>query len=759
MTQFKNFGFLDKCWGTLVGLSIIGKAYTNPPQAKTLQQRLAMIPIDKLNLAAKVDIYWNDHQIPFVDANSKTDLAKTLGLIHGHLRLAQLETTRLLGTGRISELIGPLGVEIDQSLRLLDINKAVPDIIANMSEDTASWCNGFLEGINCAIKHCPQMPHELKVLGIKPEPWQLEDLITLTRINSADISWLLWLKLLKARRSMSSKDWQRLWPALVDADGPSGYAAQGHFSAEHILAQQTRSGSNSSAISGQRSDNGFAAIVSDPHLPIAAPNTGLFIGAKAPGFHVVGAMMPGIPFFLLGRNEHIAWGATNLHSQGSDLFDVSYLPDDEITEEWQTIKPRWSRPCKVRIRRTPLGPVVSDGKLMKANEDVAMCWQGHKPSDEIGALLAVANAKNWEDFHNALKPFSVAGLNMVAAGGEGQRAGHCHAAHLPKRPNKTPEDIVLPANEAKYWNNIATTKDMPVRVDTEQGFVVSANQRPEDSHFPIGYFFSPKDRSQRLTQLYGQAHKLTFEDYRASQLDVLMPSALPLCRLFLQCIEDSKQATTSEITMINLLQQWDGGYQAERIEPLAFELLLAEVISQVKLTKTTKHYQTVWMAYSRLLKDFEAMDSLFLSKAVVKALKKVRKKLKKNPTWGDVHRLQFNHMFSHLPIVGHRYRFSDLPASGGANTVNKTGHPLVTKKHKVSFGSCIRHISDLSDEDSNYFVMIGGQDGWIGSENFADQMPLWQSGGYIQLPMNLETVQQQFKHKTVLTPCNKPPSQ
>uniref|UniRef100_A6W0P0 Uncharacterized protein n=1 Tax=Marinomonas sp. (strain MWYL1) TaxID=400668 RepID=A6W0P0_MARMS len=78
------------------------------------------------------------------------------------------------------------------------------------------------------------------------------------------------------------------------------------------------------------------------------------------------------------------------------------------------------------------------------------------------------------------------------------------------------------------------------------------------------------------------------------------------------------------------------------------------------------------------------------------------------------------------------------------------GHPLVSKKHKVSFGSCIRHISDMSDEDNNYFVMIGGQDGWIGSDNFADQVELWQAGQYIQLPMQLDTVKRLFKHKTVL---------
>jgi len=338
---------------------------------------------------------------------------------------------------------------------------------------------------------------------------------------------------------------------------------------------------------------------------------------------------------------------------------------------------------------------------------------------------------------------------MIAVGGDGQRAGHCLAGHLPKRPNQAPDDVILPSSAAENWQDMANTKEMPVRVDTEQGFVVSANQRPEKGDFPVGYFFSPLDRSQRLTALYQQDRKLTFADFRNSQLDVLMPSALPLCQLFLSSIKD-KQYPANLKSIIILLQGWDGGYQAERVEPLAFELLLGEVVKQLQLTKTAKHYQTIWMAYSRLLNDLQTVATEKLAKAVIKGLTKLPKQISHHSNWGEIHRLRFDHMFAHLPFIGRRYRFADVPASGGANTVNKTGHPLVSKKHKVSFGSCIRHISDMSDEDSNYFVMIGGQDGWIGSDNFADQVELWQAGQYIQLPMQLNTVKRLFKHKTVL---------
>ncbi|WP_428240324.1 penicillin acylase family protein [Gynuella sp.] len=752
MTHAENVGMLDKIWGALVGIGVIGKAVFTRPTPKTMAQRLAMLPTDNLPVAAPVNIYWNKYQVPFVEAESQKDLAVALGLVHGHLRLAQIEIMRRLAYGRMAEMIGPMGFEIDRSLRLLDIGKAVPEIIANMDSTTREWAESFVKGLNHLIKHTPELPHEFAILGIRPELWTLTDLITLARVNSSDISWLVWLKLLKARRKLPRHTWETLWPRLVNADGPTGYAAEGMFGGEHVLAARTRSGSNSSAIAGSHTTSGYAAIVSDPHLPMGVPSPCFVVGAKAPGYHLVGAMMPGMPFFVLGRNEHIAWGGTSLHAQGSDLFDVSEFPDSRISEEYQPVRARWSRSRRLRIRRTDIGPIVSDGPLMKVDRPTAMRWQGHRPSDEIAAMQAVATATSWEEFHQALKPFAVSGLNMVFAGGKGQRVGHCLAAHLPRRPNDTPEDVILPASAADSWGSIADTTAMPVRVDPEQGFVASANERPEGSDFPIGYFFSPKDRSQRLAEIFSSKEKLSMDDLRASQTDVAMPGVLPLRDLFLQRAALSAAKGDAQQHVLTLLTGWDGGYQAGRVEPMAFEMLLAEVVKRLGLHRPGSHYHTVWMTHSLLKEDLQAVDPTHLAGVIHRALKVVAKKITRYRKWGNVHRLRIEHMFHHLPFIGRRYRFADLPASGGANTVHKTGHPLVYGPHTITFGSCTRHISDLSDPDANYFVLQGGQDGWIGSENFVDQLSLWQSGDYMRIPLRIDTIRETFPHKSVLKP-------
>jgi len=118
-----------------------------------------------------------------------------------------------------------------------------------------------------------------------------------------------------------------------------------------------------------------------------------------------------------------------------------------------------------------------------------------------------------------------------------------------------------------------------------------------------------------------------------------------------------------------------------------------------------------------------------------------------------MHRLRMAHPLSNVPVIGSRYRFSDQPAAGSTATVMKTAHGLTNERHATRYGSQARHISDMADPDANYFVLLGGQDGWIKSANFLDQYELWREGRYIQMPLSLSTVRELFTHTMTLTPA------
>ena len=121
-------------------------------------------------------------------------------------------------------------------------------------------------------------------------------------------------------------------------------------------------------------------------------------------------------------------------------------------------------------------------------------------------------------------------------------------------------------------------------------------------------------------------------------------------------------------------------------------------------------------------------------------------------TWGDLHRLQIAHPLGALPLLGRRYVFDNLPVAGSSQTVMKTAHDLTDQKHNTQFGSNARHISDMSDPDENYFVLLGGQDGWMRSSTFMDQIALWRDGEFVRVPLRLDTVRATFPYAMALRP-------
>jgi penicillin amidase len=124
-------------------------------------------------------------------------------------------------------------------------------------------------------------------------------------------------------------------------------------------------------------------------------------------------------------------------------------------------------------------------------------------------------------------------------------------------------------------------------------------------------------------------------------------------------------------------------------------------------------------------------------------------------TWGDMHRLNLAHLLRNLPLVGARFVIADLPVGGSRETPMKSAHGLVNARHHARYGSQARHISDLSDPDANWFVLLGGEDGWLGSANYADQLTLWRHRGYLRMPLRAETVAREFPTVLRLAPSDR----
>ncbi|MEE8279345.1 MAG: penicillin acylase family protein [Alphaproteobacteria bacterium] len=741
----------------LFGCSLL----TPLPRETSLEDRLAAIPTRDLPIDGEVVIHWDDHQIPFIEASSDRDLAFALGMVHAHLRLGQMEMLRRVSQGRIAEMAGPLATDIDHSLRILNFARAVPDIEAALPTETRAWLEAFVRGINHYQAGVARLPLEYSVFNLAREPWTVADVLTLGRLAATDVNWLVWFQLLKLR---GRPDWAERWPRLLEAGSASLPNPGGGDRAARLarlLGGFSRPGTNALVVSAGRSASGAALIANDPHLGIMLPNLWLIAGYKSPSYHAVGQMIPGLPFIAVGRNPRIAWGGTNMRAASSDLYDVSALAPGEIIERRETIRVRWWFDRSITVRETKWGPVLSDAPALDFwdGPPFALRWMGHEASDEITAMLKANRARDWREFRDAFKTFAVSGQNMLYADVDGN-IGQVLAVRLPVRNGSRPRDLIRDARDGDaMWNGRLGAADLPVAFNPPRGFLVSANNRPPKTEVPIGYFFPPEDRVERMTGLLGRAASIGIDDLKAIQRDVYMASAVKLRDLLVEKIaalglEEGLDAKGRDA--IERLRAWDGHYRKDSRGALAFELVVHYFTNTFHGRGHDENQTAIYAGFGRFLAlladDIERAQPEALADALRDALGRAARRVDDFADWGEMHRLSLTHPLSWLPLIGSRYRFGDHPIGGSSHTVMKTVHRSTDKRHATRYGSNARYISDLKDMDRNYFVLLGGQDGWFRSSTFLDQVPLWLEDDYVQVPLRPSTVRATFARKTVLIP-------
>ncbi len=724
------------------------------PLPASLETRLAAFPRKGLlSCEAPVRIRWNPYQVPYIQARSDHDLAFVLGLVHAHLREGQLALLKHAALGRLAEIFGPPATGIDELLRILDFGRAVDGIMEQMPADTHAWLGAFVAGLNHYQEKAGPPPPEFALLGLRREPWTVADVLTISRLMGADVNWLVYFTLL---REEGRPDWPRIWARAREAgvDSATSFRASDD---ERVLSSLFsglgRSGSNSVALSPEKSTSGGALIASDPHLGVSLPNAWLLLGAQSPSYHVVGLMPVGIPVFALGRNPFIAWGGTNLRALASDLFDVGGIDPASIRSEPFLIRRRFCFPAR-RIRRyTPFGPILSDARLLPRTEkELALSWVGHHPSDEISALLAAARARHCGEFRASFTEFGVPGQNLLCADSRGNII-QILASAIPAREETSYPDLLRdPADPHTHWTGIIRTSQLPYALNPSEGYLASANNRPTESDVLIGLFFTDSDRIIRLKEILAGQEKFSRQDLARLQMDTRSPAARRLAGELAPLLRAAGQGEG----IATRLDTWDGDYRPDSAAAATFEILLYYLVPALYTDGRRQASALLgqWGFLTKyLIPDLEALSPTRRARLLRHVLRKTARRAGRYAVWGDMHRLGAAHWLGRFPVLGKAFRLARFPVGGSRETPMKTAHGLVAGPHDAVYGSQARHISDLSDPDENYFVLFGGQDGWLGSANFADQIDLWRQGNYIRMPLRAETIAAEFPLTMDLEPA------
>ena len=154
----------------------------------------------------------------------------------------------------------------------------------------------YARGVNHFIAtHLNNLPVEFTLLDYQPRPWSVVD-------SPADLP----AHVPQPHHHVEGRNAQA-------QHAGAGRPRQGGVPVPHATGWRTRSpGSNAWAIAGSHTASGKPLLSNDMHLEYSLPGIWYMTHLEAPGLDVAGVALPGAPGIIVGHNQRIAWGITNL---------------------------------------------------------------------------------------------------------------------------------------------------------------------------------------------------------------------------------------------------------------------------------------------------------------------------------------------------------------------------------------------------------------------------------------------------------------
>ncbi len=791
-------------------------------------------------LSAPVQIFYDEFKAAHIVAETKRDLFFAQGYAHARERLWQMEVQRRAATGRLAEVLGEGAIGFDKLFRTVGINRLAKELWAweGLSEDSRMVLTAYSEGVNAFLDEVRRkessLPIEFDVLGYEPESWSPEDCLAIVRLMGweLNIAWHIDIalaeiehKLGKAKAMELYPDYPKGKPVIVSAqattqavqalrafrDGDSECRAMFGSLGSHI-------GSNAWAVTRRKSTTGKAILANDPHLGFMTPSRWYEVQllCKAETLNAAGCSLPGTPALVLGKTDKLAWGLTNVMADDCDFFLTS---DTSFTELVEEIKVKNSDPVPLLVRlynkNGVSGVVISEDvrqkfqglktdvlrKVAREKKAVVMQWTGFEKSDELKAMLDVLEAKNWDDFRQALRHFAVPGQNFLYADTAGN-IGYQPAVKIPIRLDKQGFSLRNADDSLQAWHGFIPFDSLPRLFNPPSDFIVNANNKLIGDTYPyyLSALWEPPSRAERITELIMAKEKLSPSDIEAMQFDVVSPMARDLMPYLMNAIASDTAARHQRA--IQYLKNWRYDFSEKEIAPTIFAQVLKQLLrntfhdelgedvyqnylalinsptrtiqrlladSSFKLVQRDSVMIEEWV-FNEWFDDVKTPDVRetrddIIRKSFREAIEILTEKVSPddaNWQWGKLHTLTVPHLFGQKSNDGiaRFFNFETVPSIGTATTINNgeyyfrqadpDGKALVNLEHKV--GASSRRVIDLSNPNFFRSILPGGNSGEPASPHYSDQLPLWRKGKLREFPTNPDAFQSPKFMKTELLP-------
>jgi len=768
-------------------------------------------------LSAPVTVFRDPWGVPHIYAENDHDLYFAFGYVQAQDRLWQMDMQRRLARGLLSQVLGPGDdnsyLETDIFFRTIGLERAAQKTLEQLDLDSQMMqdLNAFMDGVNWYIATAgPNLPLEFKLLNYQPEPWTMIDTLSFAKFMAYTLSRSdADLRLAKVVDALGAEQADELFPLLPPLQIPvvpeygttyppsqSTRESEDYHASSSMkvaierqglpselsraindilslterlrdplgLAQAWRIspfGSNNWAVNGSKSATGKPILCNDMHLSWSMPPIWYqaHLVSSSSGLNIYGFAFVGVPLIIVGHNEYLAWGFTNV---GADVIDWVYYvtnPNDpnqywyngewrDFEEEVVAIPLKGGGVHYATIRRTVHGPVLS-----RYGYTVAQLWVAQEPSFEVSAFYKMNRATNYQEFVEGQKDFWVPSQNMVYADVDGNIA----IRPTGRIPIRSSGYGLLPVNGSAgegEWTGYIPFDELPLSLNPERCYVASANQLAAGPAYPyhIHSHVAPGYRARRINHLLNTSSDITVEDMRRFQLDVVDAAAEAFIPFLLDAFDNASPPITDQLVVnaVEELRNWNYTMKSGLVAPTLWwawwqyyyqgvfgdeyaqageeDLLWPSTIILENLTRFQPNSHWFDNVSSTAV---ETRDDIILStfQQAVKAIAEKAGTDLNSWTWGSFHYVFYPHL-ANLDALSR----GPYPSGGDAVTVNPSGGNMwadTPEGMASTHGASERLIVDFNDLITGCRSVIpGGQRGNPLSRHYDDQLQLFLNGQY-----------------------------
>jgi penicillin amidase len=767
-------------------------------------------------LSATVKVTRDGHGVPAIEAATLEDLFFAQGYVTAQDRLWQMDIMRRFGSGELSEILGKDTLKIDREQRILGLRAAARKTLQLANPRDRSYFEAYARGVNAFIEgHGSGIPIEFRILKYRPKLWQAEDSIVIANQMVKDLNYYTFGDMLAREKVLAklgpeltadlyvNRSWHDRPPTVMredlndqlnqddtgdeddQDDGPDNSVTRQRSTGTEIWAQRTPesvNGSNDWVVSGAHTVTGKPLLSNDMHLRHQMPNlwyeAHLKSASQSGNLDVAGVTLPGMPYVIVGHNQRIAWGFTNVGPTVADAFIENFNAQGayQTPQGWQqpehrseVIHVKNESDVTLDVKTTRHGPIITD-ILPGETRQVALRWTMYDGLHMV--FFEVDTAQNWEEFRKAFSQLDAPGQNVVYADVDGNIAYQA-TGRVPIRASGDGSLPVSGADDAHEWIGFIPFEKLPSIYNPPSGVIGTANGRitPDGYPYSISSHWEAPWRVERIYHVLESGRKFAASDMLALENDVHSENDLFAAERFVYAIDHATKPSSRAKAAAELMRNWDGRMVASSSAPtiavrsaqeltrLLLEPRLGAAPPDPKEQENTLSWKTyawqmrtVWLQNvllhqpKRWLPEKYPNYDELLTAAVEAAVNDDAPKDIASWHWGAMNPVEIDH-----PVLG-KIPFVRRWAAPGINEQSGSGYTVkaVTRHH----GPSERFTANLADLDQSTLNTVTGQGGNFLSPFYMDQWKAWHEGATFSLPFTSNAVEASRAHQLVLEPAH-----